>query len=98
MTIAYKWQIVQTDYLIDTGLITTAHWAVSAVDGDYSAYIYGTCGFADATLNISYTNVTEEMVLNWCWANGVDKDAIETTLAAQIETQKTPITAAGVPW
>jgi hypothetical protein len=98
MTIAYNWQIVKTNYLIDTGLITTAHWIVSAVDGDYSAYIYGTCEFANGTLSVSYTNVTEEMVLNWCWANDVDKDVIEANLLAQIEVQKTPVTATGVPW
>jgi hypothetical protein len=44
------------------------------------------------------SNVTEEMLLNWCWANSVDKDAIEVNLATQIETQKNPVTATGVPW
>jgi hypothetical protein len=98
MTIAYKWKIVQCHRLTANGFITTAHWEVLAIDGNYSAYIYGTCGFADATLSVLYANVTEEMVLNWCWANGVDKDAIEANLATQIEMQKTPITATGLPW
>jgi len=42
--------------------------------------------------------VTEQEVLNWCWANGVDKDATEASLAQQIELQKHPVQAAGVPW
>lgn len=34
----------------------------------------------------------------WWWADGVDKDATEAALAAQIELQKKPVVAAGVPW
>lgn len=98
MTIAYNWKIVQCHRLTANGFITTAHWTAVAIDGHYSAYIYGTCEFTNGTLSVSYTNVTEEMVLNWCWANGVDKDAIEANLATQIETQKNPVTATGVPW
>jgi len=36
--------------------------------------------------------------LGWIWANGVDKDAVEASLAAQIEAKKNPTTATGVPW
>ena len=98
MAIAYNWQIVQTDYLVSDGFITTAHWTVNTVDGDYTASSYGTCGFAAATPAIPYASVTEQEVLDWCWANGVDKDAIEASLAANIELQKNPVTATGVPW
>lgn len=98
MTIAYNWVITQTDYLVADGFITTAHWRATAVDSDYIAGSYGTCGFAAATPVIPYASVTEQDVLDWCWANGVDKDATETNLAEQIEMQKNPTTAAGVPW
>jgi len=98
MTIAYTWAIAQTDYLVADGFITTAHWTVSAVDGDYSASSYGTCSFAAATPAIPYASVTEAEVLNWIWANGIDKDATEASLAQQIELQKNPVTATGVPW
>ena len=92
------WKIVQTDYLVADGFITTAHWTVNAVDVDYTASAYGTCGFAAATPAIPYDQVTMQEVLDWCWANGVDKDAIEASLAANIALQKNPVTAAGVPW
>ena len=92
------WTITQTDYLVADGFITTAHWTCNAVDGDYSASSYGTCGFAAATPAIPYASVTMQEVLDWCWANGVDKDAIEASLAANIAAQKNPVTAAGVPW
>ena len=92
------WKIAQCDRLTADGFITTAHWTVNAVDGDYTASSYGTCGFAAATPAIPYASVTEQEVLDWCWAGGVDKDAVEAALAAQIEAQKKPVTATGLPW
>ena len=44
------------------------------------------------------TKLAVQEVLGWCWASGVDKDAVEASLAAQIDLQKNPVTAAGVPW
>jgi len=95
---ATTWKITQTDYLTADGFITTAHWTATAVDGDYTASVYSTCGFATATPAIPYASVTEAEVLDWIWANGVDKDAVEASLASQIELQKNPVTATGVPW
>jgi len=92
------WKITQTDYLTSDGFITTAHWTATAVDGDYTASAYSTCSFAPATPSIPYNSVTEQEVLNWIWANGVDKEATETSLAAQIELQKNPVVATGLPW
>ena len=92
------WTITQTDYLVADGFITTAHWTCTAIDGDYTASAYSTCSFALATPSIPYNSVTEAEVLNWCWANGVDKDATEASLASQIALQKNPVTETGVPW
>ena len=98
MTIAYNWVITQTDYETANGFITVAHWTATAVDGDYTASIYSTCSFAPATPSIPYASVTEAEVLGWCWNNGVDKDATEAALAAQIALQKNPVVATGTPW
>lgn len=95
---ATTWSITQTDYLTADKFITTAHWTATAVDGDYTASVYSTCSFATATPTIPYASVTEQDVLDWCWANGVDKDATEASLASQIALQKNPVTATGVPW
>jgi hypothetical protein len=92
------WTITQTDYLVADGFITTAHWRASAVDGAYTAGTYGSCSFASATPSIPYASVTMQEVLDWCWANGVDKDAIEANLASQIALLKNPVSAAGTPW
>ena len=98
MSISYKWSIVDTNRLTADNFITTAHWTCNAVDGDYTAGSYGTCGFAAATPAIPYASVTEAEVLNWIWANGIDKEATEASLAANIALQKNPVTATGVPW
>ena len=91
------WKIVQLDRKTADGFVTTAHWDVTLTDGEYSARAYGACGF-DGELTTPYENLTEAQVLEWVWANGVDKAATEASLAAQIEAQKNPVTATGTPW
>ena len=98
MSVSYNWAITQTNYNTDDKFIFCAHWTANAVDGTYTAGSYGTCGFAAATPSIPYASVTMQEVLDWCWANGVDKDAIEASLASQIALLKNPVTAAGTPW
>ena len=98
MMTTYLWTIPTTESLTADGFITTAHWTASAVDGDFNASIYSTCSFAEGVATIPYDQVTQDEVLDWCWNGGVNKDATEAALAAQIELQKNPVTAAGVPW
>ena len=92
------WTITTLDREVSNGFVTTAHWTASAVDGDYTASIYSTCSWADGTPTIAYADLTQETVLNWVWANGVDKQATEDALAANIALQKNPVTATGTPW
>jgi len=92
------WNISQLDRQTSDGFVTTAHWQANATDGDYSASVYNTCSWSEGTATIPYADLTKETVLGWIWANGVDKDAVEASLAAQIELQKNPVKATGVPW
>ena len=92
------WNISQLDRQTSDGFVTTAHWQATAVDGEHSASIYATCSWSDGTPTVPYADLTKETVLGWIWANGVDKDATEAALAAQIDAQKNPVTATGVPW
>jgi hypothetical protein len=92
------WTISQLDRQTSDGFVTTAHWQATAVDGDYSASTYATCSWSDGTPTVDYADLTEATVLGWIWANGVDKDATEASLAAQIEAKKNPTTATGLPW
>ena len=92
------WTISQLDRQTSDGYVTTAHWRCTAVDGDYSASTYATCSWSDGTPTVDYADLTQEQVLGWIWANGVDKDATEAALEAQIAEQKAPKTARGLPW
>jgi hypothetical protein len=92
------WKIVQLDRQTSDGFVTTAHWQATAVDGEHSASIVNTCSWSDGTPTVDYADLTQEQVLGWIWANGVDKDATEAALAAQIAEQKEPKTARGLPW
>ena len=96
--ITYNWTISQLDRLSETGFITTAHWRCDASDNDYASSVYSTAAFPESTPTIPYDSVTEAQVLNWIWANGVDKDATEASLVKQIDAQKNPVQKSGVPW
>ena len=96
-----NWSIPMMERNTSDGGVIVAHWRVTEVDGDYSASAYGTCGFAyDASSPdfVPYADLTESVVLGWCWDNGVDKDAVEASLTANIAEQKAPTTEDGVPW
>jgi hypothetical protein len=92
------WTISTLDRNTSNGFVTTAHWQATAVDGEHTASIYSTCSWADGTVNTPYDQLTQETVLGWVWANGVDKQATEDALAANIALQKNPVTATGTPW
>ena len=92
------WTISQLDRNTANGFVTTAHWQATAVDGEHTASIYSTCSWADGTVNTPYAELTQATVLGWVWANGVDKQATEDALAAQIALQKNPVQASGTPW
>ena len=95
------WQISQMERTLDDNGVIVAHWRATATDGDFSATSYGTCGFTPDPSSsdwVDYDSITENLALSWCFDNGVDKDAIEASLAANIEAQKNPTQATGVPW
>jgi hypothetical protein len=100
MTAVITWKISRLDRNAADGGVTTAHWTVTAVDGDYSTSAYSTAGFTpDATAAgfVPYASLTEADVLAWVWGS-VDKAAAETSLLQQIEAQKAPVTLTGTPW
>ena len=91
------WTITQLDRQTSNGFVTTAHWTASAVDGEYSASTYATCSWADGTPTTPYADLTEETVLGWVWET-VNKAETEASLQSQIDLQKNPVSATGVPW
>jgi hypothetical protein len=91
------WTIAQLDRQTSDGLVTTAHYTVNAVDGEHTAGSYGTVGFERGESFIAYESLTEAQVIAWV-KDKLDVEAIEASLAAQIESLKNPTTATGMPW
>jgi hypothetical protein len=106
---ATVWQISQMERTLADGGVIVCHWRANASEtvgtGDdavtYSASSYGTAGFTPDPSSadwVAYDDITEDLALSWCFDNGVDKDAIEASLAANIDGQINPTQASGVPW
>lgn len=96
----FNWTIETCEHEVATGGITVAHWRCNAVDGDYSASTYGSCGFIPDPTSESfkpYNQVSQDDVLGWVWGQ-LDKAEIETNLVKAINMQKAPATLAGTPW
>jgi hypothetical protein len=62
--------------------------------------VYSTCSFpAPEGTFIPYDQLTQDQVLGWCWANGVDKDATEASIQSQIDGQINPtVIQPPLPW
>jgi len=98
------WTIANLERNVADGGVTVAHWRVTEEetvgDDTFTASAYGTCGFTpdpDADDFVAYDSLTEEVVMGWVHAE-VDQDATEAALTANIEAQKNPVSANGMPW
>ncbi len=93
---------VSEDNLSD--VVFNVHWRCSATetDGDktYSASVYSTCSVPGPGNPFTpYADLTQDQVLGWIWANGVDKAATEAAVQQQIELQKHPVVVSPpLPW
>jgi hypothetical protein len=102
------WTIANLERNVSDGGVTVAHWRVTESEtvgtGDdavtYSASSYGTVGFTpDASADdfVAYDDLTEEVVMGWVWES-VNQEDTEAALTANIEGQKNPVSADGMPW
>jgi len=81
--------------------VVVVHWTCSGTDGTYNGSVYSTCSLpvVDSGNFIPYQSLTEQTVLGWIWANGVDKDATEAAVEQQIQNQiDPPIVTPPLPW
>jgi len=83
-----------------TDVVITADWRCNGTDETYSGTCYGSCSFAPPTGEFTpYPDLTQEQVLNWCYANGVDQAAIEANVTQQINDQiNPPVVTLPLPW
>lgn len=98
--ITVTWNIANLERETQDGFVYTAHYTVDAHDGTYSAGAYGSIGFERPENLIPYADLTKEQVIEWVKeALGSEKVVeIGQALLNQINEQRNPTKAAGVPW
>jgi hypothetical protein len=94
------WAIANLERETADGFVFTAHYTVNAKDDTYSAGAYGSIGFERPDNLIPYADLTEAEVVSWVKeALDADKVAeVEAALQNQLDQQRNPTQAAGVPW
>ena len=83
-----------------TDVVITADWRCNGSQDSFSGTCYGSCSFAAPSGSFTpYPDLTQDQVLGWCYANGVDKSAIEANVSLQIANQiNPPVVSLPLPW
>jgi hypothetical protein len=84
----------------NTDVVITADWRCNGSQESFSGTCYGSCSFQPPSGSFTpYDQLTEAQVLDWCYENGVDKNAIESNVSLQIENQiNPPVVTLPLPW
>ena len=90
-------KVNQLDRNTDGDIVTIVHYSAVKQDGEYMASVYSTVGLEAGDTVIPCASLTEEVVKTWL-ADKLDLVAMESALDAQIEAQKAPKVASGLPW
>jgi hypothetical protein len=104
MTTEITWVVTQLDCLPQaegqTDVVVTAHWSCNGTDGTYNASVYSTTSFTyTGGPFVPYSDLTQQDVLGWIWAGGVDKDSAEAAVQTQIDNQiNPPVVSPKLPW
>jgi hypothetical protein len=101
MTTEFTWAIAQLERETNDGYVFTAHYTVNAKDDTYSAGAYGSLGLERPEDElIPFADLTEGTVVQWVLdALGEEKvTSICEALQGQLDEQRAPSKAAGVPW
>jgi hypothetical protein len=82
-------------------VVFEVYWACSGIQDGYS----GGSGINSCKIPLPsaaftpYADLTQQQVLDWIWANGVDKSAVELQVQDQIDLQITPpVLILPLPW
>jgi hypothetical protein len=91
-----------------TNVVITADWRCNGTETigddvksrDCTGTCYGSSSFAPPSGSFTpYPDLTQDQVLGWCFANGVNKTAIEANVNKQIADQiNPPVVAPPLPW
>ena len=106
ITWVIEWMSVKPTEGSYTDVVVTAGWRCNGIEAsgtpskDYTASIYGSSAFPmlEGTFT-PYDQLTQEQVLGWVWAGGVDKTATEESVQVSIDNEITPpVVQLPLPW
>ena len=82
-------------------VVVTAAWRCNGSQDGHKGTCYGTATFSapDPNAFIPYPQLTEEEVLGWVWASGINKASTEASVQKQIDDQiNPPVIVPPLPW
>jgi hypothetical protein len=97
----FAWNVANLERETSDGYVYTVHYTVSASDDVYSSGAYGSLGLERPEGDlIPFSELDEQTVVGWVKEQfGEEKVAeIEAALQAQLDEQRNPTKAAGLPW
>lgn len=101
MSTTFTWKVANLERETADGYVYTVHYTVDAKDDTYSAGAYGSIGLErpEGEL-IPFSDLTEELVVSWLQHQLTSEKVaeIEAALQAQLDEQRQPTKAAGLPW
>ena len=105
MTATITWSVTAMDAYPQaegqTDVVFNCHWTCAGVQDTYQASVYSTCGvtYSSGTPYTPYAQLTQDQVLSWIWASGVDKAATEAAVQAQLNNlANPPVVTPKLPW
>jgi len=100
MTTTFTWGVANLERETADGYVYTVHYTINAKDDTYSAGAYGSIGLERGDNLIPFADLTEEVVIGWVQdALTAEKvGEIEAALQAQLDEQRAPSKASGLPW
>lgn len=85
----------------ETDVVFQVGWRCNATDGTYNATQYGSVGvsYVAGDPYTPYADLTQDQVLGWVWANGVNQDETQAALDTDIANQvNPPVVNPPLPW
>ena len=85
----------------EADVVFNVHWTCSGVQDTYNGSVYATSAVPISSTGAftPYADLTQEQVLGWIWANGVDQAATEAAVQQQIDNQiNPPVVTPPLPW
>ena len=103
MSTTYTWKINDLERNSDDGIVTEAHYTLTADDGTYISSAYGSVIFSapeEGDDVVPFEDLTEELCCGWVEGALGEEDVsqMKDSLQRNIDQQYAPPSESGTPW